>query len=83
MTMRKQQFLTFTLLKSSAKDMFSKELFINGDPSNVRGFKSELADFKAYNYLDKWIVNMFALIVEKLGKEDENMVYYRINRNSI
>ena len=56
---------------------------MNGDPSNVRGFKSELANFKAYNYLAKWIVNMFALIVEKLGKEDENMVYYRINRNSI
>ena len=33
--------------------------------------------------IDKWIIIMFALIVEKLGKEDENMVYYRINRNSI
>ena len=41
-----------------------------------KDFKAELANFK-------WIINMFALIVEKLGKEDENMVYYRINRNSI
>ena len=48
-----------------------------------KDFKAELANFKANNYLDKWIINMFALIVEKLGKEDENMVYYRINRSSI
>ena len=49
----------------------------------VKGFKAELANFKAKNYLDKGIVNMSALTIEKLGKEDENNVYYRINRNSI
>ena len=56
---------------------------MNGDPPNVKGFKAELANFKANNYLDKGIVIMFALTIEKLGKEDENTVYYRINRNSI
>ena len=30
-----------------------------------KDFKAELANFKANNYLDKWIINMFALIVEK------------------
>ena len=44
-------------------------------PSNVKGFKAELANFKAKNYLDKGIVNMSALTIEKLGKEDENNVY--------
>ena len=50
--------------------------WINGDPSNVKGFKAELANFKAKNYLDKGIVNMSALTIEKLGKEDENNVYW-------
>ena len=49
----------------------------------MKGPKAELANYKAKNYLDKGIVNMSALTIEKLGKEDENTVYYRINRNSI
>ena len=48
-----------------------------------KDFKAELANFKANNYLDKGRVIMFALNLEKLGKEHENTVYYRINRNSI
>ena len=39
-----------------------------------KDFKAEFANFKANNYLDKWIINMFALIVEKLGKEDERYI---------
>ena len=31
-----------------------------------KDFKAELANFKANNYLDKWIINMFALIEKKM-----------------
>ena len=50
-----------------------KAIEYSGDPANVEGFKAEVANFKAYRDLDKWKLNMFALIVEKLEKEDESM----------
>ena len=104
------QYLTVPLLKSSAKDMFFKNVmcyvakkdevtaevnlkkylledptfddtrdskFLKAvikcitEPYDIEGFRKEVQSYKTVRELDKWKLNMFAMAIEKIEKEDE------------
>ncbi len=103
------QYLTVPLLKSSAKDMFFKNVmcyiakkdevtaeinlkkylledptfddtrdskFLKAvikcitDPTDVEGFRKEVQSYKTVRELDKWKLNMFAMAVKNIEKDD-------------
>lgn len=103
------QYLTVPLLKSSAKDMFFKNVmcyiakkdevtaeinlkkylledptfddtrdskFLKAvikcitDPTDVEGFRKEVQTYKTVRELDKWKLNMFAMAVKNIEKDD-------------
>ena len=103
------QYLTVPLLKSSAKDMFFKNVMCHiakkdevtaeinlkkylledptfddtrdskflkavikciTDPTDVEGFRKEVQTYKTVRELDKWKLNMFAMAVKNIEKDD-------------
>ena len=103
------QYLTVPLLKSSAKDMFFKNVmcyvakkdevtaevnlkkylledptfddtrdskFLKGvikcitEPYDVDGFRKEVQNYKTVRELDKWKLNMFAMAIKNIEKDD-------------
>jgi len=107
------QYLTVPLLKSSAKDMFFKNVlcyiakkdevtadvnlkkYLLEDPTfddtrdskllkalikcitepyDVEGFKKEVQSYKTVKELDKWKINMFALALKNIEKEEDDIL---------
>ena len=43
------------------------------DPPNPEAFKQAVAEFKAYRDLDKWRITMFALVLQNIEGDDEDL----------